>query len=71
MSEEKCRSYKLDSSVCADGFIQKAFCRGGYRCVMCGNISDKSIPACLKDEIPELHANDNGSPRSKLAITVA
>lgn len=48
--------------VCADGFVQKPFCRGQAGCHACGNISDKATPLCLRDELPSHMVTDGGNP---------
>jgi len=62
MTLEACKSHIAASYICADGFAQKAFCSGRAGCFSCGNISDESLPWCLRDELPETMVNADGSP---------
>lgn len=57
-----CRSHDPRSTTCRDGFIQKPFCHGQGGCIQCGNIATKSIPYCLRDEVPAHFVKDDGSP---------
>lgn len=63
-SEAKaCIAYHRNSSVCANGFVQTHFCWfGPVKCSQCGEIS-RSLPNCLREEIPVHFVTDNGSPR--------
>lgn len=65
MSEkhEACISYSREGNVCADGFIQKPFCRGYGGCHACGHVSDRSLPHCMNEDIPARWLKDDGSPR--------
>lgn len=56
-----CRSYR-DGLVCADGFVQKPYCRGVIGCYACGYINDAVLPACTLDEIPEHLSRPDGQP---------
>lgn len=57
----QCRSYR-DGSVCANGFVQKPYCRGVVGCYACGHIRDSALPMCLRDDIPEHMSRQDGSP---------
>lgn len=57
-----CKSYRADSRVCADGFVQKPYCSGNAGCPCCGAISREQTPYCLRDEVPEHMVSDDGSP---------
>lgn len=59
---EVCQSFR-DGGICADGFVQKPFCRGVAGCVSCGKIKESSLPYCLCDVIPMHMLNADGSPR--------
>jgi hypothetical protein len=61
-THEVCKSYRKGDAVCADGFVQKPFCSGSAGCHACGNISDRSMPYCLRDELPAHMAREDGSP---------
>jgi hypothetical protein len=56
-----CRSYQ-PGIVCADGFVQKPYCSGRAGCHACGHIKDSALPYCLREELPEHLAHDDGSP---------
>lgn len=59
---EACQSYRRNGNVCADGFIQKPFCRGYGGCDDCGHISERSLPNCLTEDIPARWLKEDGSP---------
>jgi hypothetical protein len=59
---EVCQSFRRDSQVCRDGFIQKPFCWGKGGCFSCGHISERALPDCLRDEIAPHLLRDDGSP---------
>jgi hypothetical protein len=62
MGEKSCRSWRPAYGVCADGFIQKPYCSGNYGCPHCGRGDDKYLPACITENLPDHHANDDGTP---------
>jgi hypothetical protein len=59
----ECIAYRRESGICANGFIQTFPCWGDTRCNQCGRPSEKLVPHCMKDELPERWLNDDGSPR--------
>jgi len=60
--ELACKSYRRLSTVCADGFVQRAICAGDGVCHSCGSVVDKYLPHCVQDEAPAHLVNDDGSP---------
>lgn len=58
---EPCRSYRERSTVCADGFLQKPYCRGRVGCFSCGAVSEKALPWCLREKLPDHFVKDDGS----------
>lgn len=62
MTTTKCKSYRERQSVCADGFVQRTYCRGQVGCFHCGAISTRYLPACLSDDVPEHMVNSDGTP---------
>jgi hypothetical protein len=64
MTEHKqCIAYRAGDRVCANGFFQKPVCHGSVGCWSCGTISEREIPHCLKDELPEHWVTETGLPR--------
>ena len=65
MSPEPCRSYRPGHQLCDDGFPIKPICSGRYGCVMCGAISEASIPLCMKEDadLPPHLFTEDGRPR--------
>lgn len=62
MGDKQCSAYDENSMTCSNGFVQKMFCRDGKGCQICGTLSGKATPYCLRDEIPERFITDSGSP---------
>ena len=50
----QCKSFML-GLVCADGFIQKPYCR-------LGGENNRELPFCLRDKVPSQFIKDDGSP---------
>lgn len=58
-----CKSYRIDQSVCSDGFIQKPYCGGNFGCPMCGAGKPKHLPQCLLDDGLDAPHFTEGRPR--------
>jgi hypothetical protein len=59
---DQCASYNDKGQVCRDGFIQKPFCSGHGACHVCGHVSERALPYCLRDELPAHFVKDDGTP---------
>lgn len=57
-----CQSYQDGAFTCLDGWFQKPFCRGHWKCDCCAAPITKNLPSCLLEEVTA-HMNDDGSPR--------
>lgn len=61
---DHCQSYRPEQGTCADGFVQRPYCRDGASiCHQCGAVSDRHLPYCLADSVPAHMCGPNGEPR--------
>lgn len=58
----ECQSYRRDSFICSDGFVQNIACSRLLICDACW-MPSKKIPACLRDELPAHWVTESGAPR--------
>lgn len=56
-----CKSYRA-GGACADGFLTVPACWNSGGCPTCGAPS-KTIPNCLRDDLPAHWLTDEGLPR--------
>lgn len=60
MNNQQCSSYRPGPRLCASGFPQSDFCRGGT-CHGCGRHPAKA-PACQNEDIPAIFLDESGLP---------
>jgi len=49
----ECKSYRKGDIVCESGFVQRALCRGDWKCHACGKARNINLPSCITGEIPD------------------
>lgn len=59
---DECQAYRQHSMICANGFLQVAYCSGRVGCLSCGHVKPSSLPMCLWDELPDHYVDDSGMP---------
>ncbi len=56
-----CSAYREGEGVCTNGFLQLFVCKSNSGCLHCG-APPKTLPYCLRDELPEHFIKADGSP---------